>query len=53
MVAQILNITTLFLSSNLFAASSFPAQIIVFVPVTSIYYASLKINLAIIVIRFT
>ena len=35
--AQCLNITPLFLSSNPLAASLFPAQVIVIVPLTSIY----------------
>ena len=35
--AQYLNITPLFLSSNRLAASSFPVQLIVIVPLTSIY----------------
>ena len=35
--AQFLNITPLFLSSNRHAASSFPALVIVIVPLTSIY----------------
>ena len=35
--AQFLNITPLFLSSNRFVASSFPAPVIVMVPFTSMY----------------
>ena len=35
--AQLLNITPLFLASNRLTASSFPAPVIVIVPLTSIY----------------
>ena len=47
--AQFLNITHLFLPSNLFAASSAPTPVIVIVPLTSMYVSqqSHKLDLTI------
>ena len=38
--AQFLNIMPLFLSSNRFAASSFPAPVIAIIPFTSMYVSA-------------